>query len=247
MREGCTQIVLELQRLGSDACDPSSSNSSAALPVSDQMVKAWLACLLDPSAVVPDGAIAHISMGHLHVTAEYHAAGEGSSTEEGWALRPRLPPALQLQLEHVDLPVLRLPPRAQASTCARCCGAASSEAGQRGSTQRVQLLLHSGAPLRVIGSDAVSATHVAPRTAAAEGQAEGAAVLQVIARGAWGACLAVDVVGQEVVEEAEGQDTSEQAGCLTAVSVSGHWGWAGGQQVGYLIGWSAECTDACRL
>jgi hypothetical protein len=161
--------------------------------------QAWLNSLLSPGTVIPDGAVAHISLGSRQYQAIWWEDGSTWIVEEvdrRQAAAAAGAVSVDLSVLFVDRPVARLlPPQKTLTT-------AATAAGSTGSVHRTSLLLRHtqpGANPDFIGSDQTSAPPDQPSTG--DG---GPVSVQCVARGCWGTCLPVAVAGREEGRDAEG-------------------------------------------
>jgi hypothetical protein len=168
--------------------------------------QAWLDSLLSPDTAVPDGAVAHISLGSRQLKAEW--SQEKGSWVTTQVMDEHTPPAattpVHLSLLFVDQPVARLPP--------------APYANNRPSMHRVSILLRrpqSAPPLTFVGSDASSAPPEQPGGSDDDG---GPVTVQCVARGCWGTCLPVAVAGVEEEQAIGGGGENENS--LIALTVS---------------------------
>jgi hypothetical protein len=175
-------------------------------------LQAWLDSLLSPGTSIPDGAVAHISLGGRQLKATWWEDGSTWIVEE---LDSRQAAAaggvpVDLSVLFVDRPVARLLPPASKQSAA-----GTSAAGNTGSIHRANLLLKMPQQTRSLafcGSDQVSAPPDQPSSS--DG---GPVSVQCVARGCWGTCLPVAVAGWEM-QEAD-QEAGEDQCSLVAVTV----------------------------
>jgi hypothetical protein len=160
-------------------------------------LQAWLDSLLSPGTPIPDGAVAHITLGSRHLRATWdQEQGSWVVVEAVEDLPPATAP-LNLSVLFVGNPVAQLPLVA---------------ASNSSNIHRVSLLLEVPQPAAsvvFVGSDQVSAP---PEQPAGSRQVS----VQCVARGCWGTCLPVAVAEVEVESEGEAdKDTT-----LIALTVS---------------------------
>jgi hypothetical protein len=149
---------------------------------------------------MPDGAVAHISVGDMKLEARWQQAtgrwAVGSSCSQA------LFTSLVMTLLYVDAPLARLPQQQPLPDAAE-----ENDSHNTSTVHRMRLLMKiggSGYPTFVgsTGRQAASADSVAPVTS---DLMSGGAV-QCVARGCWGTCLPVSVVAAEWVVEEEGEE-----------------------------------------
>jgi hypothetical protein len=164
-----------------------------------------LQSLLAPGTVIPDGAVAHVSLGSRQLKAAWQEH-EGSWDVTDVVEHHTPSSSVQLSLLFLDLPVARLPPQ----------HGAEAVPSRSGRAHRVSLLLRrhqSAPPVTFTGSDASSA----PSERASGSDDDAPVTVQCVARGCWGTVLPVAVAGVEV--DADGQDSEDDITTLTALTV----------------------------
>jgi hypothetical protein len=181
--------------------------TSIIIIILSQCLQALLGSLLVPGTAIPDGAVAYVQMGGQEVQATWRQGTATWMVTEVAGDNQMAGRSLTASLLFVDHPVVRLPPQASPAS-----------AGSSGSSSmhRTTLLLrmsHPASALAFLGSDQSSSAPPDPPSSI-----DGAPVsVQCVARGCWGTCLPVAVVG---VEEVAWEDDDNSKGAVAAVQVS---------------------------
>jgi hypothetical protein len=156
-------------------------------------LQAWLQSLLAPGTVIPDGAVAHISLEGQQLQATWQQEQGSWVVAQQGAEELSVPP-YQLSLLHMEHAVTRLPPGLDSGSKNQSSASAQGGVGISPGVHRVQLLLglSSSAPELVFkGSDSTSAPVQQP------GDSNALMTVYCMARGSWGTWLPVTVVGTE--------------------------------------------------
>jgi hypothetical protein len=167
----------------------------------------WLEALLPDGSALPDGSLAHISVGGHQLEARWQQ--EQATWVVALAATTSLPPP-QLSLLYVDQPVARLPARETTTS----------------TLHRASLLLRAGSPTRSVTYQALDPAS-APEDQPAESDADAPVVVRCAARTSWGSHLPVTVAGfEQGAQDTDGgqehdASPSEAEATLHAVTVSG--------------------------